>query len=165
MHAVKLSDSFCFFFNTEIKCLLIVTMIILSTNEIVSSVTVLGSNPPSTNGQLTACAGQKISLTCSHNHNIFIPGATVWRASLPVNCYIVIRHSSPYPRDCGPFNIREITRVTLPLPTHLDSTAVVTAHINMTGTNIECRGGDRFNNILVGNIALCVVGESIYIRV
>lgn len=132
-------------------------MLILMTTEIVSSVNVFESNPPSVNGLLTACAGQQISLTCSHN--ILVPPVTVWRASVPVNCQTLISHNSAAQSYCGQFNIRDSTRLSSQNPSHLNSTADAIAGDTLTGATIECLGG-IVSSISVGYVKLCVVGES-----
>ena len=132
--------------------------------QTVSSVNTLESTPPSVNGVLTACAGQQISLTCSHNNVVF--GATIWRACPPVNCVTNVAHSigSSAQLSCGPFTFQGITFL-LDASSVLSATAVANATVNMSNATIECRGGNAIHSFSVGNITLCVVGESIYIRV
>ena len=123
----------------------------------VSSVSDLESTPPTVNGVLTVCAGEQISLTCSHDN--VGTAATRWIASPPVSCLTDISHiaaNPPSPPSCGPFMFQGITPLVL-VPSLLNSTAVATATINMTGTNIECRGGNVVNSFSVGNISLSVV--------
>lgn len=121
------------------------------------STNVLESAPPAVNGVLTVYTGQQISLTC--NHDNVITGGTRWIASPPINCLTDISHNSanpPTPAPCGPFMFQGITPL-VPLPSHLNSTAVATVTANMTGTNIECRGGNSVNSFIVGNISLLVI--------
>ena len=140
-------------------CNIIVIMTLIVTHwQGVLSVNVLESTPTAMNGVLTACAGQQISLTCSHNN--VVSGGTRWIASPPVNCMTDISHiGSNSPSPCGPFMFQDITLLVQPSPLCLNSTAVAIATVNMTGTNMECRGGNVVNSFDVGNISLCVVGE------
>ena len=139
-------------------CSVIITVTLIITQwQGALSVNVLESTPPAVNGVLTVCAGQRISLTCSHN-NVAI-AATSWIASPPVNCITYISHlgiSPATPSPCGPFMFQGITPIE-PVPPQLNSTAMATATANMTGTNIECRGGNVINNFSVGNISLLVI--------
>ena len=108
------------------------------------------------NGVLNVCAGQQISLTCSHNN--VASGSTRWIASLPVNCTTDISHiGANLSPPCGPFMFQGITPLVSPVPSLLNSTAVATATVNMTGTNIECIGGNVLSSFSVGNISLFVV--------
>ena len=130
--------------------------------QTVSSVDFLESTPPSVNGVLTACAGQQISLTCSHNTSVGVRGVTVWTASLPINCTSLVSHYFiPAATPCGPFIFEEITPVVgKPFPPLLHSTAVATAAVSMTNSTIECRGGTVINFVSICNVSLCIVGES-----
>ena len=114
------------------------------------------------NGVLTACAGQQISLTCSHNTSVGVGVVTVWTASLPINCTSQVSHYFiPATTPCGPFIFEEITPVVgKPFPPLLNSTAVATAAVSMTYSTIECRGGTFFNFVSIGNVSLCIFGES-----
>ena len=111
------------------------------------------------NGVLTACAGQLISLTCSHDVQVGITSVTVWRASPPVNCTSLAIHGSGDGCACGPFRFGSITKVNTsgPNPPVLDSTAVATAAVDMTNTAIECSSGTL--RVSVGKISLCIVSE------
>ena len=135
---------------------IIVTLIITRWRG-ASTVNVLESTPPTVNGVLNVCAGQQISLTCSHDN--VGSGGTRWIASPPVSCLIDISHvgaNPPSPPPCGPFMFQNITPL-VPVPALLNSTAVAIATVNMTGTNIECRGGNVVNSFSIGNILLSVV--------
>ena len=125
------------------------------------SVNVLESVPPAEDGVLTVYAGQQISLTCSHDN--IRSGGTRWRASPPVDCATDISHigsNPPLPPPCGPFMFQEITPFT-PVPAFLNSTIVAVATTNMTGTNIECRGGNIAASFRVGNISLSVLSPTV----
>ena len=142
----------------DITVIATVTLIITQWQGVLT-VNTLESTPAAVNGVLTACAGQQISLTCSHNN--VVSGGTLWRASPPVNCSMDVSHigaNPPTPPPCGPFRYQGITPL-VSVPSLLNSTAVAIATVNMTGTDIECRGGNSFSSFHVGNISLCVVGE------
>ena len=111
------------------------------------------------NGSLTVCNGNRIEMTCNHNQVATIN--TIWRISPPVNCSTTITHSqTPDTPPCGSSMIKfqDITAATRDT-TVLTSTAVVTANVNMSGSVVECRGGNIDESIDVGNLSLCVVGE------
>ena len=142
---------------------IVVTLIVTQwTWQAALSVNVLESVPPSTgeDGVLTVYAGQQISLTCSHDN--IGSGGTRWIASPPVDCMTDISHigTNPLPSPCGPFIFQEITPL-LPVPAFLNSTIVAVATTNMTGTNIECRGGNIVISFSVGNISLSVIPPTI----
>ena len=124
-------------------------------------VNVLESIPPTENGVLTVYAGQQISLTCSHD-NVAV-ASTRWIASSPVNCATDVSHlgSNPStPPPCGPFMFQGITPLE-PVASLLNSTIVAVATANMTGTNIECRGGNAFSSLSIGNISLSVISPTV----
>ena len=107
---------------------------------------------------LIACAGDQISLTCSHSNSD--NGVTLWTftPSKLNNCNRVpIDHNNPDDeQSCGPFMFENITHISL---TTLNSTAVFTANVSISNTVAECRdspGGD-YNQ--VGNITICVIGN------
>ena len=111
------------------------------------------------NGTLTTCSGNRIEMTCSHNEVDTI--STIWRVSPPVSCSTTITHSlTPVTPPCGSsmINFQNVTAATLDT-TVLISTAVVTANVTMSGSIVECRGGNLARSVNVGNISLCVVGE------
>ena len=138
---------------------MIITVTLMVTQwQGVSSINNLESIPPAVNGVLTVFVGQQISLTCSHDNIIF--GGTRWIVSSPVNCSTTISHIGTNPQSihCGPFTFEGITPLEPVIPTFLQSTAVAVATVNMTGANIECRGGNtQANSFSAGNISLSVV--------
>ena len=128
--------------------------------QTVSSVNVLESTPPSVNGVLTACAGQQISLTCSHNTGD--AGNTFWVASPLVDCTSFVAHTTTvFAFPCGPFMFERIALVEFgqPSPPVLNSTAVATATVILTSTTVECSRGTFSAPVRVGNISLRIVGE------
>ena len=105
---------------------------------------------------LTACAGDQISLTCSHD-NVGI-GVTRWVVSAPIDCSETVDHNPPISTDpCGPFTFQDVTEI--PDDVLLNSTAVVIANASMSGGVVECRdgGGSIFNQI--GNVTLCIIDQ------
>ena len=127
--------------------------------QITSSTNTLESAPPSVNGLLTACDGQQISLTCSHDNIDVACGGTLLLASPPVNCVANVAHTAITASPCGPFTFEGITHLELPLPPSLNFTAVANATVTMNGTDIECRGGNAVASVSIGNISLCIIGE------
>lgn len=114
------------------------------------------SNPAHVDGMLTACVGDQISLTCSHN-NLY-DGITVWTVSPPVSCMETIVHSSIRASQCGPFTFQDTTELTGDTTALLSTTAIATANVSMNGAVVECRDstGRLFNQI--GNTTLRIVG-------
>ena len=118
----------------------------------------LESIPEAINGSLTACSGNRIEITCSHDE--VDTGSTIWRISPPVNCSAVITHDrNPNTPPCGSIMFQDVTAA-IPGTVVLSSTAaVVSANVSMSNSVIECRGGNEFRSVEVGNISLCIVGE------
>ena len=117
----------------------------------------LVSSPSQVNGQLTACVGDQISLTCSHDNAI--SAGTRWIISLPVGCETVISHNPPITAPpCGPFVFQNITLAEAGV-TRLNSTAVATANITMNGSEVECRAGNLIASTNVDNVSLCITGK------
>ena len=111
------------------------------------------------NGSITTCSGNPIEITC--NHDEIDTASTIWRISPPVNCSTVITHGrNPDTPPCGLFMFHNVTAATRDTTvTVLSSTAVATANVMMSDSVVECRGGNRFRSVKVGNISLCVVGK------
>ena len=117
------------------------------------------STPAHVGGVLAACAGDQISLTCSHDN--LDSGVTRWiQVSQPMvqDCSEVIDHNIPNSADpCGPFTFQDVSM--LALDAVLSSTAVATANTSMTGTVVECRDSAGILSASIGNVTLCVYGE------
>ena len=111
------------------------------------------------NRSLTACSGDPIKIIC--NHDEIDTASTTWRISPPVNCSTTITHGqTPNTPPCGSSMIRFQAVTTATRDTDvLSSTAVVTANVTMSGSVVECKGGNIARSIEVGNISLCIVGE------
>ena len=144
--------------DTKLSRNIVIIVTLITHWEGALSVSTLESTPPAVNGVLNVCAGQQISLTCSHDN--VASGGTRWIASPPVNCLTDISHigaSPSTPPPCGTFMFQGISPLVSPVPPLLlNSTAMTTVTINMTGTNIECRGGNIAYFFSVGNISLSV---------
>ena len=123
------------------------------------SINTLESVPVARNGSVTACSGNQIKMTCSHNETTNIN--TLWNIGPPVNCSTTITHTrTPDIPQCGSSmiefqNVTSATRST----SILSSTAVVTANTMISGSTVECRGGNIDRSIDVGSLSLCIVGE------
>lgn len=116
----------------------------------------LESVPAAVNGTLTACNGNPIAITCSHDRTE--TRSTIWNVGPPVDCSTVITHTEvPVTPPCGSsmFTFQDVNSGT----TLLHSTAVVNASVRVSGSVVECRGGNRVVSESIGNISLCVVGE------
>ncbi|XP_064393477.1 uncharacterized protein LOC135340957 isoform X2 [Halichondria panicea] len=108
----------------------------------------LTSTPESTNGIVTACLGDPISITCTHN--ITIGGITEWR--LPgVSAQCLVVHGSPTLPICAPFTVTMVSGGST-----LSSTVEITATEGLSG-EVECLSGQ--------NAALVSVLASINISV
>ena len=117
-----------------------------------ASTNVLESTPPSVNGVLTACAGEQISLTCTHNYGITV--TTQWTIGPPLNCSAVVTHQPIDGQSCRECML-ECTN-TSPPDTTASSTAVATAKVSMSGSIVQCIAGNVIKNFIVGNITLCI---------
>ena len=114
------------------------------------------STPAHVGGVLTACAGDQISLTCSHDN--LNSGVTSWLFYQPVDCTEVIDHAPPISTDpCGPFTFQDVS--ILAPDAVLSSTAVATANTSMTSTVVECRDSAGILYDQVGNISLCILSK------
>ncbi|XP_064393448.1 uncharacterized protein LOC135340944 isoform X1 [Halichondria panicea] len=108
----------------------------------------LMSTPESTNGVVTACPGDPISITCTHN--ITIGAITEWR--LPgVSAQCLVVHGSPNLPICAPFTVTMVSGGST-----LSSTVEITATEGLSG-EVECLSGQ--------NAALVSVLASINISV
>ena len=122
----------------------------------------LESTPIAENGTLTACSGSPIAITCSHNQTL--SRSTTWNVSPPVNCSIVITHREDDPVippcDSSMFTFQDVESIATSGTTVFRSTALVNATEMISGSVVECRGGNLIQSLSVGNISLCVVGKT-----
>ncbi len=115
----------------------------------------LTSTPESTNGVLTACPGDRISITCIHN--ITSIGLTRWE--LPgVMSLCLILHDGSAPPQCAPFTI---TMVSDNSGTTVSSTVEITVTDRaLDGEMVECRAGlSTINSPLVGSVNISVLSK------
>ena len=106
-------------------------------------------------GTLTACVGDTILLTCSHDNHA--TGVTRWIFSFPVNCSKTIDHNPPiFSESCGPFTFQNVTE--FGSNELLNSTAAALGSASISGTIVECRdsSGSVYNSI--GSIFTCIIG-------
>ena len=124
----------------------------------------LESTPNHINGQLLACVGERISLTCSHNFGLS-SGVTHWTVSSPtIPCDSIIDHSDPDSIEpCDPFVFQNVTEVTGSPPNILSSTAVATANATMSGAVVQCFTSEHpvFSRQIGPNITLCIPCKSV----
>lgn len=133
-------------------------VIICTVMRVMSATNSLQSTPIDTGGILTTCAGEILSLTCTHNN--LATGITRWIFTTPINCSRTIDHNPPiFTHLCGPFRFQNVTEIGL--QNSLNSTTIAIASASMNGTIIECRdsSGTVFNSI--GSIKLCIIGKHI----
>ena len=104
---------------------------------------------------MTACPGDRISITCIHNVTAGI-GLTRWE--LPgVSLCLVLHDGSPFPY-CPPFTI---TMVSDNLGTTVSSTVEVTVTDRaLDGEMVECRAGlSATNSPVVGSVNISVLSK------
>ena len=111
----------------------------------------LMSTPESTNGVVTACPGDPISITCTHN--ITIGAITEWR--LPgVSAQCLVVHGSPNLPICAPFTVTMVSGGST-----LSSTVEITATEGLSG-EVECLSGQNAALVSVlASINISVAGE------
>ena len=122
------------------------------------------TTPDHIDGQLLACVGDRISLTCSRDTDLGT-GVTRWIVSSPaISCDSVINHIAPVSIErCDPFMFQDVTEITGSLPVSiLSSTAVATANVSISGAVIQC-STSQFSQIskqIGPNITLCIPCKS-----
>ena len=142
-------------------CIMLLLLLLID-NWYEGASNILISQPPQINGNIAACAGEEISLTCSHV--IVASETTTWIISSPVNCLTEIVHNPPaLVTPCEPFSFQDITSAEAGA-VQLNSTAVVNASRDISGSIIECLAG-FVSSPSVGNISLCVIGKLNHKRV
>ncbi len=110
------------------------------------------STSESTNGVLTACPGDRISITCTHN---VTAGTGLTRWELPgVSLCLVVHDGSAAP-NCAPFTI---TMISDDSGLTVSSTVVTVTDRALDGETIECRAGTSITNSpLVGSVNIGVL--------
>ena len=121
----------------------------------VGAVGTLTSVPETTDGVLTVCPRDFISITCTHGN---IAGQLT-RWILPgVNSSCTVVHDGSPPPNCSPFTITIISDNSGPT---LFSTAQIAAteSLNIARARVECLAGGLLTSPLVGNITIRVIGK------
>ena len=115
----------------------------------------LTSNPAATNGVLTLCPGDFVSITCTHEHEL--SGVTRWdvRDSDGADCGTTVLHSVPTDTTCGQFTITMISDLSGPT---FSSTAQTTATGALDGAIVECFS-TGLQNSRIGTLTIIVFGS------
>ena len=109
------------------------------------------STPESTNGVLTSCPGDRISITCTHN--ITSSALTQWRLPGVDSC--LIAHGLPAPQ-CLPFTVTMVSDGSGPM---LNSTVAIIATEGLSG-EVECLSGLNIASLSVlASVDISVAGE------
>ena len=118
---------------------------------LVDAIGSLTSTPESTNGVLTACPGDTISITCTHN--ITVGAITEWR--LPgVTSQCLVVHGSPSFPNCAPFTVTMVSGGST-----LSSTVEITSTEGLSG-EVECLSGQNAASVSVlASVNISVAGE------
>ncbi len=111
------------------------------------------STPESTNGVLTACPRDRISITCTHN----VTGIGFTRWELPGVSLCLVVHDGSTPQ-CDPFTI---TMISDNSGTTVNSTVEITVTDRaLDGEMVECRAGlSATNSPLVGSVNISVLSK------
>lgn len=114
----------------------------------------LTSTPESINGVLTACPGDRISITCTHN--ITSGAFTEWRLPGVINiCLVVHGGASP---NCAPFIVTMVSDSSGPT---LSSTVEIDATEGLSG-EVQCLSGPTVATVSVlSSVNISVAGEII----
>ena len=133
-----------------------------------TAINTLESTPNHINGQLLACVGDRISLTCSRNIELG-SGVTHWTVSSPtIPCDSIINHFAPVSIEpCDPFGFQNVTEIIgSQYPTILSSTAVATANASMSGAVVQCSTSriPQVSRQIGPSIILCIPGRSMLMQ-
>ena len=113
----------------------------------------LTSVPETTNGILTVCPGNSISITCTHDN----VAGQLTRWILPgVNSTCPVVHDGSPPPNCNPFNI---TMISDSSGSTLSSTAQTVATESLNSARVECVAGGLLTSPQVGNITIRLIGK------
>ena len=119
----------------------------------IDAVGTLISVPETTDGVLTVCPGDSISITCTHSNATgqltrwILPG-------VPSTCTVV--HDGSLPPNCSPFTITMISNSS---GSTLSSTAQIVATESLNSARVECLAGGLLTSPQVGNITIRVIGK------
>ena len=116
------------------------------------AVDTLVTNPHATNGVLTVCPGDVISITCTHDNDAV--GITGWVVSgtATADCNVGVSHGVPMDTTCGLFTI---TMISGPSGPTFSSTAQATATEALNGATVQCFSSGLPTS-LVGNVTINV---------
>ena len=113
----------------------------------------LTSVPETTDGVLTVCPGDSISITCTHDN----VAGQLTRWILPGgNSTCTVVHDGSPPPNCYLFNITMISDNSGP---SLSSTAQIAATESLNSARVECLAGGLLTSPQVGNITIRVFGK------
>ena len=125
-------------------------------------ISALESSPDHINGQLLACVGDQISLTCSRDFEL-ATGVTYWTInSSTIPCNSLITHLTPVSiGHCDPFMFQNVTVITGPTITTLSTTAIATANASISGAVIQCFTSNvlQLSMPIGSSITLCIPGK------
>ena len=113
----------------------------------------LTSVPEATDGVLTVCPGDSISIACTHDS----VAGLLTRWILPGVSICFVTHDRQSPPDCTPFTI---TMVSDGSGQTLNSTIRTTVTESLDGTVVECRAGGFSTSSQVGNITIRIYGNN-----
>ena len=118
------------------------------------AVRTLTSVPETTDGVLTVCPGDSISITCTHDN----VAGQLTRWILPgINSSCNVVHDGSSPPNCSPFNITMISDSSGPT---LSSTAQIAATESLNSTRVECLAGlSTFPQVGYITIRVYVIGK------
>ena len=113
----------------------------------------LTSVPETTDGVLTVCPGDSISITCTHDN---VAGQlTQWILPGVTSACTMVHDGSP-PSNCSPFNI---TMISDNSGSTLSSTAQIAANESLDSARVECLAGGHLTSPQVGSITIRVFGK------
>ena len=128
-----------------------VTIILFFVNS--GAVGNLTTTPESSNGVLTVCPGDPISLTCTHNNTDDAVSTTDWEISGVVQCVVVHRQNPPLPQ-CSQLTVTMVSDNSGPT---VSTTAQITAAGSLDGMVVECLGGA--SSISSGSVNISVLSK------
>ena len=119
----------------------------------IGAVGTLTSVPETTDGVLTVCPGDSISITCTHDN--IEDKLTRWILPGNTSTCLVVHDGSP-PPNCSPSNITMISDNSGPT---LSSTAQIAATESLNSARVVCVAGGPLTSPQVGNITIRVIGK------
>ena len=113
----------------------------------------LTSVSETTDGVLTVCPGDSVSITCTHGN--VVGQLTRWILPGVTSTCTVVHDGSP-PPNCSPFTI---TMITDSSGSTLSSTAQIAATESLNSAEVVCLAGGLLTSPQVGNITIRVIGK------